>query len=114
MNGKLWIMGLMVFVCGLIGVWHPAAIAGEKEDRIKLYETCIIKKIVRCESLAELLETSRSPTLRTYAELQDKKAQFYYAEIEMLINLMVQNRLEPKQYKVENFLENQFYKSLAK
>ena len=114
MNGKVWIIGLMVFVCGLIGFWHPAGIADEKENLTELYERWIVKKIVRCESQAALLETSRSPTLRTYAELQDKKAQFYYAEIEMLINLMVQNRLEPKQYKVENFLENQFYKSLAK
>jgi hypothetical protein len=114
MYAKACLIGLMVFVFGLIGVRQPAGIAGEKEDMIKLYENCIVKKIVRCESLAELLETTRSPTLRTYAELQDKKAQFYYAEIEMLINLMVQNRLEPKQYKVENFLENQFYKSLAK
>ena len=114
MNGKLWIMGLMVFVCGLIGVWHPAGIAGEKENLAKLYERCIVKTIVRCESQVELLETSRSPTLRKYAELQDKKAQFYDAEKEMLIDLMIQNRLEPKQYKVDHFMEDQFYKSMAK
>jgi len=114
MNGKVWIIGLMVFVCGLIGVWHSAGIAGEKENLTKLYERCIVKKIVRCESQAELLETSRSPTLRKYAELQDKKAQFYDAEKEMLINLMIQNRLEPKQYKVEYFMEHQYYKSMAK
>ena len=114
MHAKVLLICLMVFVWALIGVQHPDGIAGEKEDLAKLYESCIVKKIVRCESQANLLQTSRSPTLRKYAALQDKKAVFFNAEKEMLINLMIQNRLEPKQYKVNHFMEDQFYKSLAK
>jgi hypothetical protein len=53
-------------------------------------------------------------TLRQYAELQDKKADFFYLEKETLINLMIQNRLEPKQYKMEHFLEEQFYRSVER
>jgi hypothetical protein len=114
MQAKVLLINLMVFVWALIGVQHPAGIAGEKKDLVKAYESCIVKKIVRCESQVDLLQTSRSPTLRKYAELQDKKAQFLNAEKEMLIDLMIQNRLEPKQYKVDHFLEDQFYRSMAK
>ena len=64
--------------------------------------------------MLEALQTSRSPTLRKYAALQDKQAVYFNAEKEMLINLMIQNRIEPKQYKVDHFMEDQFYKYLAK
>lgn len=114
MNAKAWLIILTIFVSALIGVQHPTGVAGEKEDLTKLYESCIVRKIEKCESQADLLQTSRSLTLRRYAALKDKKAQFFSAEKEMLINLMIQNRVKPKQYKMEHFLENQFYRSIAK
>ena len=114
MNAKAFFMILIIFVCALIGLQHPTGVAGEKEDLTKLYESCIIKKIEKCESKAEFLETSRSVTLRRYAALQDEKAQFFSAEKEMLINLMIQNRVKPKQYKMEHFLEDQFYRSIGR
>ena len=114
MHAKALVTGLMIFVGALIGVLHPTGAAGQKEDLTKVYENCIVKKIEKCESQADLLYTSWSVTLRQYAALQDKKAQFFYLEKETLINLMIQNRLEPKQYKIEHFLKDQFYKSLAK
>ena len=111
MHANVLLTGLMIFVGALIGVLHPTGVAGQKEDLTKVYENCIVKKIQKCESQADLLHTSGSLTLRQYAELQDKKAQFFYLEKETLINLMIQNRLEPKQYKMEHFLEVQFYRS---
>ena len=114
MHAKVLLTGLMIFVGALIGGLHPTEVAGQKEDLTKVYENCIVKKIEKCESQADLLHTSGSVTLRQYAELQDKKAQFFYLEKETLINLMIQNRLEPKQYKMEHFLENQFYRSFER
>lgn len=98
----------------LIGLHYPAGIAGEKKDLAKVYESCIVRKIAKCESQADLLHTSRSVTLRNYADLQTKKAQFLDAEKEILINQMIQKQLEPKQYKIEHFLDEQFFRSIAK
>ena len=114
MHAKVLLTGLMIFVGALIGVLHPTGVAGQREDLIKVYESCIVKKIEKCESQSDLLYTSWSVTLRQYAELQEKKAEFFYLEKETLINLMIQNRLEPKQYKMEHFLEDQFYRSMPK
>jgi hypothetical protein len=61
-----------------------------------------------------MLQTSGSLTLRNYALVQDQKALFLDAEREMLIDAMIQIQLEPKQYKIEHFLEQQFYKYLTK
>jgi hypothetical protein len=114
MDAKVLLTGLIIFVGALIGVLYPTGVAGQREDLTKVYESCIIKKIEKCESQADFLHTSRSVTLRQYAELQDKKAEFFYLEKETLINLMIQNRLEPKQYKMEHFLEEQFYRSVER
>ena len=114
MNSKVWLISLIVSVGTLIGVQQPTGIADENEELAKYYESCIVKTIERCESRAELLETSRSLTLRQYAELHDKKAEFFEAEKDMLIDLMIKNRIEPKRYKIEHFLQSQFYKSMEK
>jgi hypothetical protein len=114
MDAKVWLISIMVSVGTLIGVQQPTGIADEKEELAKYYESCIVKTIKRCESRVELLETSRSVTLRQYAELHDKKAEFFDAEKDMLIDLMIKNRIEPKKYKIEHFLEEQFYESMAK
>lgn len=114
MDAKVWLISLMVSVGTLIGAQQPTGIADQKEDLSRFYEKCIVISIEKAESRAELLETSRSVTLRQYADLQDRKAYFFDTEKDMLINLMIQNRVEPKQYKIEHFLEDQFYRSIAK
>ena len=114
MDAKVWLISLMVSVGTLIGVQQPTGIADEKEELVKIFEISIAKTIEKCESRAELAETSGSVTLRQYAELQDKKAEFLDAEKDVLIDLMIQSRLEPKQYKIEHFLEDQFYRSMTK
>jgi len=114
MNAKVLIIGLMIAFGVVTGVLHAPGISGETEDLTKLYERSIDKKIEKCESQADLLHTSRSVTLRNYADLQVQKAQFLDAEKEMLINIMIQRRLEPKRYKIEHFLDDQFYRSITK
>ncbi len=114
MYAKLLITGLMIAAGALIGTQLPPGIANENEDLTKLYESCIVNKIERYESLADILYTSDSVTLRDYARLQSHKAQFLDAEKDMLIDIMIQTQLEPKRYKIEHFLEEQYYRSLEK
>ena len=114
MDAKIWLISVMLSVGTLIGVQQPTRIANEKEALAKFYESGIVKTIEKCESRAELLHASGSVTLRQYAELHDKKAEFWDTEKDMLIDLMIQNGLEPKRYKIEHFLEDQFYRSMEK
>ena len=114
MYAKAIIMSLMVAAGGTIGVMHSPGISGEKLALVELYEKSIIQRIVKCETQADILYTSKSATLQNYADLQIRKAQFFEAEKDMLINIMIENQIEPKRYKIEHFLDNQFYKSLTK
>ena len=115
MNVKLMIISLLIAIGTIIGVLlYSPGIADQKDNLLKRYETGIVKKIEKCECQAELLHTSKSRTLRNYADVQVKKAQFFDNEREMLIEAMIKMQLEPKQYKIEHFLDQQFYRSLAK
>lgn len=114
MYAKAIIMSLMVAVGGSIGVLHSPGISGEKQVLAELYEKSIVQRIVKCENQAEILYASKSVTLWNYADLQIRKAQFFETEKDMLIDIMIKNRIEPKRYKIEHFLDNQFYKSLTK
>ena len=114
MYSKLLSIFLMTVAGAMIAVQQPVGVAGEKEDLALYYEGCVVKMIETCESQAALLHTSQSANLRKYAWIQAQMAQFYAAEKEMLVNTMIQMHLEPKHYKVERFLDDQFYKSLAK
>ncbi len=111
---KILIIGLMLAFGTLIGVMHSLENTPEIDNLAKLYEYGLVKKIEKCESQADLLHTSASETLRNQADLHDKKAEFLDSEREILVNTMIERRLEPKQYKIEHFLEVQFYRSLAR
>ena len=113
MYTKLFILGVMIALGALISSLHPPELSDEMVDLATLYEYSIVKKIERLESQADMLHNSASNTLRHHAELQDKKAQYFDAQKDMLVQAMIQRRLEPKQYKIEHFLEVQFYQSTA-
>ncbi|MGD2100454.1 MAG: hypothetical protein PVG35_23005 [Desulfobacterales bacterium] len=114
MYAKGMVIGLMLVVAAMIGGLHPTGLGVDRREPVKIYKNGIIKIIEKCESLAEMLHASKSITLRNYAIVQDRKAQFLDAERQMLIDTMIQTQLEPKQYKIEHFLDEQFYKYLAK
>lgn len=114
MYAKAVVLVLVVAIGAMIGGLFTTGIAGERRDPVQIYERCIVKKIEKCESLADLLYTSRSVTLRNYAIVQDQKAQFLDTQRKMLIDAMIRIQLDPKQYKIEHFLDEQFYKNLAK
>ena len=114
MYAKALILGLLIAIGDMIGGQLSSGIAGEKRDAVKKYEICIAQRIQKCESLANMLHTSRSVTLQNYAIVQDQKAQFLDAQRETLIDAMIELQLDPKRYKIEHFLDEQFYRHLAK
>jgi hypothetical protein len=114
MYAKGFIVSLLICISGFIGVQQPDGVTEGKVNPTRIYESGIIQKIENCESQAELLHNSRSASLQRYAQVQDNKAQFWYVEQEMLVDLMIQKRLEPRQYRIAHFLEDQFYRSIAK
>ena len=113
MYTKLLIIGLMIALGALLSSLHSPELSNEMVDLATLYDYSIVKKIEKCESQADLLHTSGSATLRHHATLQDKKAQFFDTQRDLLVQAMIQRRLEPKQYKIDHFLEVQFYQSTA-
>lgn len=113
MYKKILIICLMLAFGALIAAIQSPENTEEIDNLAKLYEYGIVKKIEKCESQSDLLYSSSSKTLRNHAELQDKKAQFLDSKREMLVNTMIEKHLEPKQYKIEHFLEDQFYRSMG-
>jgi hypothetical protein len=106
-------ISLMVAVGAVCGMLHSPGISGEKANLPQFYENCIVKMIEKCESQTRLLRTSSATDLRNYARVQAQIARFLSAEKETLVNIMIQLQLEPKEYKIERFLDDQFYKFLA-
>lgn len=83
----------------------------EKKDQIKIYyEHIINEKINRCHSKAQLKE-SKSTNLQNCALMEIKKANYFTANKEMLINEMVKINIGVKKYKIEYFLNSKFYEN---
>ena len=92
----------------IIGSAPLTAQTESKEQLIKFYESCIQKKITCCNAKA-YLKTSRSVNLQREADLSIRKASFFTANKNMLINEMIDQQIGFKQYKVEYFLNQRFY-----
>jgi len=83
----------------------------DKNNQLKIkifYENFINEKISKCYSKAQLKE-SKSAHLQNYAAMEIKKATFLSENKEMLIKEMVKRDMGVKQYKIEYFLNRQFY-----
>jgi len=99
----------MITVCVLWGPLNSTALSGDQEERVKYYESCIVKEIVKCDSKFVLLSSSRSINLKNYAKMEAQKARFLEAYKEILVKEMTEMQLEPKHYKVELFLNSRFH-----
>ena len=83
----------------------------EQNSQIKgYYENFINEKISKCYSKAQLIE-SRSTHLQNCAVRGIKKATFLSENKEMLIEEMVKSDIGVKRYKIEYFLNRQFYEN---
>ena len=59
-----------------------------------------------------LLRSSKSENLQEYAMMAAQKASFLDNEKEILVKEMIEMGLEPKQYKVDLFLNSRFRESV--
>ena len=108
MHAKVLTISLIIVVFAFIGLLNSIAFSGDHEERAKYYKSCIVKKIVKCDSKFVLLSSSKFINLQDYAQMEAQKARFLEAEKEILVNEMTEMQLEPKHYKVELFLNSRF------
>ena len=108
MKSKLLIISLMITVCVTWGPLNSTVFSGDNEEKAKYYDNCIVKEIIKCDSKFVLLSSSKSMNLQDYANIKAQKARFLEAEKAILVREMIEVQLEPKQYKVEMFLNSRF------
>ncbi len=109
MKSKVLIISSIITVCVLWGALNSTVFSSDHAERAKYYESCIVKKIVKCDSKFAMLSSSRSLNLQNYAKMEAQKARFLEAEKEILVKEMMEMQLEPKHYKVELFLNSRFH-----
>ncbi|MGD1974999.1 MAG: hypothetical protein PVH37_01265 [Desulfobacterales bacterium] len=97
-------MGALVFM----GPLNLAVFSDDHEQLATFFNNCIVKEIVKCESKMALLSASKSKNLQDYARTKAKKAEFLNAEKKMLVDEMIEMQIEPKQYKIELFLNRRY------
>ena len=95
------VLATMIFAVPAIGDETKAL-----ETRAKL-ETLIDKYIVSCGAKSDMLD-SRSEAIRKSARRSCRVANFCMASRELLVNEMLDNNIEPKPYKVSQFLKERF------
>ena len=112
MRAKLFITSLILCSFAFLILLIPTTYSVDLNERGDFYESCIVRKIKKCDSRAFLFRSSRSKNLREYAELEAQKAAFFDKEKEILIKQMVEMQIEPKHYKIDLFLNSQFQKKV--
>ena len=90
------------------GVMHPVWETQSKDQLVKFYESCIQKKVSKCNAKA-VFKTSRSVNLQRKADLSIRQAAFFTSNKDMLINEMLEQGIGQKQYQVEYYLIHRFY-----
>jgi hypothetical protein len=108
MRTIILVLILTAGVFALMGLLNSAAFSGDYEEKVKKYESCIVREIEICSSKLVFLGDSSSKNLQDYARMEAKKAEFYRAEKNRLVKEMVELWLELKQYKVDLFLNSKF------
>jgi hypothetical protein len=99
------------FLVGLMVIMSTAPVKAQSESKdelVKYYENCIVKKIYKCRGKT-VLKTSRSVNLQRKADLATRQVTFLTTNKKLLIHEMVEQEIAPKQYKVEYYLNKRFY-----
>ena len=112
MQAKVLATAIILGVFGSLILLLPTGFSGDLEEREEFYKSCIIKKIKKCDSKVVLLSSSKSKNLKEHAMIEAQKAAFLDKEKEKLVERMVEMKMEPKDYKVELFLNSQFQKKV--
>jgi hypothetical protein len=100
-----------IFALGIMIVAGASPISAHSQSNEKLqkfYETCIAKKIAKCQSKT-MLQTSKSENLQLTAEKAASQARFLSLNKEMLVNEMMEKDIGRKPYKIEHYLNSRFH-----
>ena len=92
----------------MIGAIQISAESQSDEHQKKIYETCIVKKIAKCQSKT-ILKTSRSENLQLTAEIAANQARFLTLNKDTLVNEMMEKSIGQKPHKIEHYLNSRFY-----
>ena len=83
------------------------------QDLRSFYETSIDKMLLKCEK-KYCLKDSRSANLRKCAKRASSKAKFIQGHRDGLIADMIKQKVDPKGYKVEYYVNNRFSQTIGK
>jgi len=111
MQAKSLITSLILCAFTFFCLVIPSAYSSDHMEVADYYESCIVKKIKKCSSMVVLLSSSKSENLIDYAKMEAHKASFLYNEKEILVKEMIEMGLEPKQYRIDLFLNSRFQES---
>ena len=100
---------LVPFMVLLVIALLVAPVMGSDEAQTNrlVYEDAIDDQIAQSRQMSSLL-TSRSPNLRIKGHREASMAMFLEAYRDRLVDEMVKLDLEPKDYKIERFLNDRF------
>jgi len=111
MKRRIWPVIFVTILVLFLGSFPALCDDNQKNSQLKkYYENFINERISKCQSKAQLKE-SKSIHLRNCAFMEIKKANYFIANKEMLINEMVINDIGVKQYKIEYFLNTKFFEN---
>lgn len=94
----------------IIGSTQISAHSQSNEKLRKFYETCIAKKIAKCQSKT-MLKLSKSENLQLTAEIAVNQVRFLSLNKETLVNEMMEKNIGRKPYKIEYYLNSRFYEA---
>ena len=100
------LLSMMVLMITVFAAAPAMAADAAPIDRM-VYENAIDDEIARSRQMASLM-TSRSANLRRKGHREASMAMFLETHRERLVNDMMAVNLEPKDYKVERFLNDRF------
>ena len=85
----------------------PATGSDEAQTKRLVYEDALNDEIAQSRQMTSLL-TSRSANLRMKGHREASKAMFLESHRDQLVDDMLKMNLEPKDYKVDRFLNDRF------
>jgi hypothetical protein len=100
---KLRLFGMLIMIGFLLAINSPL---GAAEDDLFFYEY-LDHKILLCKSKSLHID-SESETIRKTAQKSIRMAQYLMQNRELLVKAMVAEKIEPKPYKIDFFLNNRY------
>ena len=100
-----------VFTLVTMLVMVVPALGGNDSQELRVYFAKTIDQEISCCQNKRFLQSSRSDSLRMKGHREASKAIFLKAHKNILIDEMVASGLEPKPYKVDLFLNQEFCSS---